>query len=145
MGYEKEIILIKDAKSAEFSALDLLNVLSSTEWKETLLIINRGNDFDWIDAKNKTEFDQILKDKTTNKEYIGFTVQNETNKRFVTVNMDETTITFCLDIGREENEEEWFNWFHERLIPKLKKIIERVEWRSNYDNEIIKLIEKENI
>ena len=60
MGYEKEIILIKDAKSAEFSALDLLNILRSTEWKETLSIIDRGNDFDWINAQNKTEFDQII-------------------------------------------------------------------------------------
>ena len=145
MGYEKEIILIKDAKSAEFSALDLLGALSSTKWKETLSIINRGNDFDWINAKNKAEFDEILKDKTSNKEYIGFSLQNQTNKRFVTVNMDESTITFSLDIEREENEEEWFNWYHEHLIPKLKGIIERVEWRSNYDNELINLIDKESI
>lgn len=144
MGYEKEIILIKDSKKSEFSALDLLKVLSS-EWNETLSIINYGHDFDWIDAKNKSEFDQILKDKIANKEHIGFTLQNQKNKRFVAVNMDETTITFTLDIGREEDEEEWFNWYHEHLIPKLKRIIERVEWRSNYDNEIIKLIYKESI
>lgn len=145
MGYEKEIILIKDAKSVEFSALDLLNVLSSTDWKETLSIIDRGNDFDWINAKNKTEYDEILKYKVSNKEYIGFTLQNQTNERFVTINIDETTITFSLDIGREENEEEWFNWYQVHLISKLKRITERVEWRSNYDNELIKLIEKESI
>lgn len=145
MGYEKEIILIKDTKSVAFSAFDLLVALSSTEWKETLSIINRGDDFDWIDAKNKTEFDEILKDKTSNKEYIGFTLQNKTNERFVTVNMDKNTIRFSLDIGREENEKEWFNWYQEYLISKFKRITERVEWRSNYDNELIKTIEKESI
>ena len=77
MGFEKEIIIIKDTQNIEFSALDLLDELNSSEWKETLSIISRGDDFDWINAKNKTEFDEILKDKTSNKEYIGFTLQNK--------------------------------------------------------------------
>ena len=145
MGFEKEIIIIKDTQNIEFSALDLLDELNSSEWKETLSIISRGDDFDWINAKNKTEFDEILKDKTSNKEYIGFTLQNKNNERFVTVNMDNNTITFSLDIGREENEKEWFDWYQENLISKFKRIIERVEWRSNYENELIKTIEKESI
>ncbi|MBD0404134.1 hypothetical protein [Flammeovirga sp. EKP202] len=145
MGYEKEIILIKDTKSAEFSALDLLKVLSWSEWNETLSLIDRGDDFNWIEVKDKIEFIEILKDKTLNKEYIGFTIQHQTNKRFVTVNMDETTITFSLDIRRKENEEEWFSWYQNHLISKLKMIIKRVEWKSNYNNEIIKLIDKESI
>jgi hypothetical protein len=145
MGYEKEIIIIKDTKNIEFSALDLLDVLNPSEWKETLSIISRGDDFDWINAKNKIEFDEILKDKTRNKEYIGFTLQNKTNERFVTINMYNNTVIFTLDIRREENEKEWFDWYQENLISKFKRIIARVEWRSNYDNEIIKTIEKESI
>lgn len=145
MGYEKEIIIIKNTKSVDFSALDLLDEIRSSEWKETLFVISRGDDFEWIVAKNKTELDDVLRDKTSNKEYIGFTLQHKTNKRFVTVNMDNSTIIFSLDVGRDENEREWFDWYQENLITLFKRIIERVEWRSNYNNEVIKIIEKESI
>lgn len=145
MGYEKEIILIKDAKSAEFGALDLLNIFRSTEWKETLAVIDRGDEFDWINAKNKLELDQILRDKTINKEFIGITLQNQKNKKFVTIHIEDERITFILDIGRNENELHWFNLYQEQLISKLKGIVERVEWRSNYDNEVIKIIDKKSM
>lgn len=145
MGYEKEITITIDTKSNNFSALDLLNILNSTEWEETLFIINHGEDFDWINVKNKTEFDEILKYKTINKEYIGFTLQNKTNERFVTINMDKNQISFILDISREENEKKWFNWYQRHLISKFKSIAKRVEWRSNYNDELIKTIENKDI
>ncbi len=145
MGYEKEIILTKNARSSNFTALHLLDVLKATDWKETLFVIDRGDDFDWINAKGEIAFREILTYKTVKKEYIGFTLQHQKNKRFVTVNMDEEMINFSLDIDRNEDELSWFKWYHEEIIRKLKDLVEVVEWRSNYDNEIIKLFKKEEL
>ena len=145
MGFEKEIILVKNANSRKFSALDFLNILKPTDWKETLFVIDRGNDFDWINAKDKLSFEEILVDKMANKEYIGFTIQNQKNKRFVTINIDKDRLIFTLEIDRNENEASWFSWYHEEIVKKLKEIVEVVEWRSNYDNEIIKLFKQEDL
>jgi hypothetical protein len=38
MGYEKEIILFKNAKSRELTALQFIDVIRSTEWIVTLSI-----------------------------------------------------------------------------------------------------------
>ncbi|UKN02704.1 hypothetical protein K6119_04145 [Paracrocinitomix mangrovi] len=145
MGYNKEIILVKDVDQKEFSALNLINLLEKDNWKETLSIIDRGQKFNWINAKSSAEFHEILKYKTHNDEYIGFTLRNEINGRYVTVNMDKTSIIFTLDINSKEDEMKWFNWYHNHLIPNLKEIIAKVEWRTNYDNEVIKSIEKNSI
>lgn len=152
MGYEKEIIVFKKTEYSEFSAIDLIDSLKETPWEPTLSIIDRGNDFDWIqlESNNKghDEFIKIIKDKINLNEYIGFILKNSLSNRFVTVNMYNERIAFSLDIMRSENELEWFDWFYENLIQKAIGLIDtasRIEWRTNYSNEIIKLIEDKNI
>ena len=144
MSYEKEIILFK---KHEFTALELLNCLKDSSWKPTLSVIGRGEDFDWVDAKDQAEFEEILKDKTDLKEYMGFTVKHQQNGRFVTINMDEQHIIFNLDIERSENELEWFAWYFEELVlnvSTLKEKVDKVEWRSGYDHELLKTITKQD-
>ncbi len=144
MGYEKEIILFKNVKSVDFSVLNLLENLDNSNWKITLLIIDRGENFNWIKAKNKIDFLEILNDKITKNEYIGFTLKHQEKEKFLTVNVGDHKIRFCLDINRNENELDWFSWYYRQIELQLKPIIEKVEWRSGYDNSLIKLINYKN-
>jgi len=148
MGYEKEIIVFKKTEFSKFSAIDLLDSLKQTSWEPTLSVINRGNDFDWIQLASNNEghaeFIKIIEDKIKLNEYIGFILKNSSNDRFVTVNMYKERISFSLLIMRTENELEWFEWYYDNLIKKANSLIDkasRIEWRTNFDNGIIKLIE----
>lgn len=146
MGYEKEIILYKKNDTQDYSALELISSLHDSGWKPTLSLIDRGNDFDWIQLANNRKghekFQQIIEDKTVKNEYIGFQLQEKRTNRFVTVDLDRDKIIFSLDIGSNEDEKEWFYWYNSNLIPKLRDIdskIKRIEWRTGYDNEVIKV------
>ena len=149
MGYEKEIILVKKDQSTHWSPIELIDLLKKTVWKPTLFILDRGTDFNWtqleLSEDGEAEFRAILKDKSDVHEFIGFTIKHKINNRFTTVNIDGAKIIFTLDIGRHENEMKWFQWFDDNLIQLLQGLIQktcRIEWRTGYDNEIIRQIEK---
>lgn len=151
MGFPKEIILYKNHSAEDFSALELIDALRNTSWKTTLSIIDRGNKFDWIQLKidigGEQEFENVLRDKTRQNEYIGFQLYNKVANRYVTVNIDKDKILFNLDINRNEEELYWFEWYQEHFIKYINKNHSRfskIEWRSKYDNDIIKTIENKS-
>ncbi|KXX66632.1 hypothetical protein [Flammeovirga sp. SJP92] len=144
MSYEKEIVLFKKKQNSVFSAIDLIKILEDHSWKPTLLTIDCGSDFNWVNAEDKADLERILKHKTVMDEYIGFTLQNSINEKFVTVNISKDIIIYTLDIEKNECENTLFLWFHTQLVDNIdiiKGLIEKVEWRSNYNNIVISLIE----
>ncbi len=153
MGYTKEINCYKKQEFLEFNALDLIELLQSTSWEIKLGIIDRGNDFDWIgledNQEGREEFVNILKYKIEHNEYIGFSIFNQQVERFVHVNLeniDNNSICFDLDIGRDENESEWFKWYHQNLIvliEKQKPVFSKIEWETGYERKILKIFERE--
>ncbi|WP_338762940.1 hypothetical protein WAF17_18620 [Bernardetia sp. ABR2-2B] len=61
-------------------------------------------------------------------------------------NIDNNLICFDLDIGREENESEWFEWYHQNLIIPIEKqnpVFSKIEWETGYERKILKTFEKE--
>ncbi len=151
MGYPKEIILYKNHNTNDFTAIELIDFLKKTFWETTLFLLDKGNEFDWVQLEpNKNgekEFEKILKYKTELKEYIGFTLINRELNRYVTVNIDQERVLFDLDIRRDEDELKWFDWFYENLILSingLQKRFIKIEWRTNYDNDIIRTFENNN-
>ncbi|WP_338812597.1 hypothetical protein V9L05_14570 [Bernardetia sp. Wsw4-3y2] len=152
MGYAKEINCYKKQEFLDFNALDLIELLQSTSWEVKLGIIDRGNDFDWISLEDnqegREEFINILKYKIEHNEYIGFSIFNQQVERFVHVsleNINNNLIYFDLDIGREENESEWFEWYYQNLIipiEKQKTVFSKIEWETGYECKILKTFER---
>lgn len=148
MGYNREIIVIKKIDYNSYTATDLVNYLKETIWYPSLFVIDTGDGFNWIQlekAENgELEFEHILKSKTLRDEYIGFTIINKHNNRIVTVNLNSSEIIFTLDIGKDDNESEWFEWYYNSLIKQSDELFEissRIEFRSGYNNEVIETIE----
>ncbi|WP_375559766.1 hypothetical protein ACE193_18835 [Bernardetia sp. OM2101] len=148
MGYTKEINCYKKQEFLDFNALDLIELLQSTSWIIQLFLIDKGNDFDWISLEDnqegREEYTNILRYKIEHNEYIGFSIFNKQIEKGVTINMDNNSICFDLDIGREENESEWFEWYHQNLIApieKQKSVFSKIEWETGYERKVLKTFE----
>ncbi len=152
MGYAKEVNCYKKQEFLEFNALNLIELLQSTSWEIKLFLIDRGNDFDWISLEDnqegREEFVNILKYKIENDEAIGFSIFNTQIERCVSVGFysSDNSICFDLEIGRDEDESEWFEWYHQNLIvpiEKQKPVFSKIEWETGYERKILKTFERE--
>ena len=151
MGYTKEINCYKKEEFSDFNGLDLIEMLKRTDWEVKLFLIDKGNDYDWISLEENKEgqmkFKNILEYKVKNNETIGYSIFNKQVERFVSVafyNVDNS-VCFDLEIGRDENELEWFEWYHQNLIvpiEKQKAVFSKIEWQTGYKFEIIKVIKR---
>lgn len=149
MGYQKEIVVTKNSNCTNCSVLKLLDKLDASLWTPTLSLIELGSDSNWVtldkNLDGEREFIKIIAVKEQLKEYIGFTIRSEENKRHVHVNIDHDRIIFDIEIDKDENELKWFNWYHKNLVVPILNEFDaslKVEWRSNYDNRILKLFKE---
>lgn len=144
MGYCKEIILFRNETSA-LTAIDILNELTTKNWTLTLYAIDRGDDFDWVEFTSEEELRDALIDKTTHQEYISFSLQHTKTDRFVTIDVNNDKVLFTLDIGRNEDENHWFEWYHHQVVSLFVKHATCVEWRTDYDNRVIRIFESRSL
>ena len=138
MSYEKEIILIFKPSNVGVSPRSILDALVS-KWIPTGMLIDLGNDFDWIEVLDQNKYAEILALKLENEEFIGFVLKHRENNRYVTVHLEKEKLTFLLDIERGEDEVDWFVWYHENLVAQttLIKMCSKIEWRTGLDNRVI--------
>lgn len=144
MGYDKEIVLYKKQSALNYSPLQFLESIKNTDWQPTYYLIDRGNEFDWVHLpehpNRHADFLNILSEKTLNEEYIAFSLIHQSTERYITVDISKHTIALTLDIRKNEDEPKWFNWHNTMFVLKtidLLNHIEKIEWRSGYDNSIV--------
>jgi len=146
MSYSKEIILYLNPSVGGFTAVNLIDSLQNSGWKPTWNVIDVGEEFDWIqlDAtdEGKEEFFNILAEKTDLNEFIAFSLRNETANKFAHISVYETSFLIDLEIGKDEDELEWFDWYQQNLVLKIQgfeTLFDKIEWRSNYANDVIRV------
>lgn len=106
------------------------------DWTPTLHAIDRGDDFDWVTFSSEGELRDVLFDKTTHQEYISFSLQHTKTDRFVTIDVNNDKVLFTLDIGRDEDEKHWFEWYHHQLVFLFVKHATRIEWRTEHEGQL---------
>ncbi len=147
MGYLKEIILYqKDDQKNPLTPTKLFLLLEEKGWTiaPTVNILDKGNEFDWITAENKQEFLDIIEHKEMQNEYISYKLYSQKEQRYLSIDIHDGNkapiITFELNIKKNEGEWYWFQWYDRKLSTIIKPYMKKIEWRSNDNNNVIKLI-----
>lgn len=149
MGYRSEINVIQNPYFKENQLLELYNYLIedgwsvSTKWDSGAIqySINPG---DWLELP-KTEvkqFESILSHQSENSSWTCFMLNNEALDKVVWIYQNGNNFSFELQIASNDKDELlWFQKFHNQIIKSIKKLkqVNHIEWRTDYDNKLIRL------
>ncbi len=145
MSYSNEIFLYKNLDQGDFTVFDLLESIKDTPWEVTYSLLDKGNAFDWVQlgVNERERFFEIIRYKTQAKELIGLSLVNKNENRLIHVHVYSDSLLLDVEIRKGENEEDWFSWYHKNFvlkIPTLNIQFSSIEWRTGYENKVIKLI-----
>lgn len=150
MGYRSEIIVYQKQNLKETQLFELYKYLIEDGWSISSKWDNGAiqysvNSGDWLEfpLNQLSEFEKILKEQSKGTSWITIMFNKKTLDRAVWLTRFEYKYCFELQIAsNDEQELYWFHQFHNELINSINKLnhIHHIEWRTGYDNKIIKVI-----
>lgn len=149
MGYTSEINVIQNPYYKENQLKEFYNYLIEDGWSVSTKFDNGAiqysiNSGDWLELP-KTEikrFEEILSHQSKNSSWTCFMLKNEELDKVVWIYQLENNFSIELQItSNDSNELIWFEKFHAQLIKSIKKLkqVNHIEWRTGYDNKLIRL------
>lgn len=149
MGYRSEINIIQNPYFKENQLVELYNHLIEDGWSASTKFDSGAIQYsiksgDWLELP-KTEikqFEDILSHQSKNASWTCFMLNNEQLERIVWIYQHENDFSIELQIASNDKDELiWFEKFHNQLIQSIKKLqqVNHIEWRTGYDNELIRI------
>lgn len=149
MGYRSEINIIQNPYYKENQLLEFYNYLIedgwsiSTKW-DTGAIQYDIEAGDWLELpiSETSKFEEILHFQSKNSSWTCFMLSHRILDKVIWLTQHENDFTIELQIAsNDEDELIWFERFYKELIGPIKKLKQTnyIEWRTDYDNKLIRL------
>lgn len=149
MGYSKEIVVYQNPNLVNSQICKLYKRLIISGWSiedryntnKISYSLDSNEGYQFFDfAKEKSSFEELLKSIEEQNKWISFRISNPRLQRIATIFHSEYVYRFDLEIYRGEEEYDWFKKFDEEIQPVVKDdfFLNKIEWRNNYGNEIVR-------